>query len=369
MNKIELLIKPSSYLCNLDCSYCFYKKTKSIYPNAKIMDLKTLEFFIKRFMDYSEGRDIYFCWQGGEPLICGIDFYFNVIEFQKKYGKRGQIVGNTIQTNGILIDEKWIEFFKKYNVFVGISLDGPEEIHNFYRKYKDGRKTFNKVMENIRLLKSADVQFNILSTIGENSGKYPEKIFEFFIKKDFKYLQFIPATDRKKGKISDFSITPLTYSKFLCRIFDLWWNNGSPFVSIRFFDNILEVLLGLEVSNCTLKKRCGEYLVIEHNGDIYPCDFFVMPEFKLGNIYTDEIEKIYEKLENFGKMKEIELSECKKCRWNFICNNGCMWQRYVKNGNLKGVDYLCPAYKNFFTHSYKRFKILSEKILIKNVKE
>jgi uncharacterized protein len=369
MNKIELLIKPSSYLCNLDCSYCFYKKTKSIYPDAKIMDLKTLEFFIKRFMDYSEGRDIYFCWQGGEPLICGIDFYFNVIEFQKKYGKRGQIVGNTVQTNGILINEKWIEFFKKYNVFVGISLDGPEEIHNFYRKYKDGRKTFNKVMENIRLLKSADVQFNILSTIGENSGKYPEKIFEFFIKKDFKYLQFIPATDRKKGKISDFSITPLTYSKFLCRIFDLWWNNGSPFVSIRFFDNILEVLLGLEVSNCTLKKRCGEYLVIEHNGDIYPCDFFVMPEFKLGNIYTDEIEKIYEKLENFGKMKEIELSECKNCRWNFICNNGCMWQRYVKNGNLKGVDYLCPAYKNFFTHSYERFKILSEKILIKNVKE
>ncbi|MGB9678235.1 MAG: radical SAM protein, partial [Candidatus Ratteibacteria bacterium] len=163
MNKIELLVKPNSYLCNLDCSYCFYKKTKKIYPDAKIMNLKTLEFFIKKFMDYSEGKNIYFCWQGGEPLIAGIDFYYNVIELQKKYGKRGQIVGNTIQTNGILIDEKWIQFFKKYNFFIGVSLDGPKEIHNFYRGYRDGRKTFRKVMENIKLMKNNGVEFNILS--------------------------------------------------------------------------------------------------------------------------------------------------------------------------------------------------------------
>ncbi|HOK56615.1 MAG TPA: anaerobic sulfatase maturase [bacterium] len=362
MDKIELLVKPTSYLCNLDCSYCFYKKTKQIYPEAKIMDLKTLEFFIKKFMDYSEGKNIFFCWQGGEPLIAGIEFYYNVVEFQKKYGKTGQIVGNTIQTNGILIDDKWIEFFKRYNVFVGISLDGPEEIHNFYRGYKDGKKTFKKVMENINKLERNGVQFNILSTIGEETGKYPEKIFEFFVKKGFKYLQFIPATDRKKDKISKFSITPSTYSNFLCRIFDLWWNNGFPYVSIRFFDNIIEIIKGIEPSACTLKKRCGEYLVVEHNGDVYPCDFFVNTDFKLGNIFFDELDIIYEKLKKFGAMKEIQIEKCKKCEWNFICNNGCLWHRYVKNGKLDGTDYFCFAYRKFFTYSFEKFKIISERV-------
>ncbi|MCX7917665.1 MAG: anaerobic sulfatase maturase [bacterium] len=362
MNKIELLIKPGSYLCNLDCSYCFYKKTKSIYPDVKIMDLNTLEFFIKKFMEYSEGKDIYFCWQGGEPLIAGIDFYYSVVEFQKKYGKSGQKVGNTIQTNGLLIDEKWIEFFLKYNVFVGVSLDGPEEIHNFYREYKDGRKTFKKVMENINLLKRSNVQFNILSTIGEETGKFPDRIFKFFIKKGFEFLQFIPAIDRKNNKISKFSITSKTYSNFLCRIFDLWWNEGMQ-VSIRFFDNILEVLVGFEPSSCTMKKRCGEYLVVEHNGDIYPCDFFVMSEFKLGNIFKDEIDKIYEKLKKFGEIKEIQPDECKNCEWNFLCNNGCLWHRYVKNGDLKGTDYFCQGYKKFFYYSIERFKIISKRFV------
>ncbi|MFN4227980.1 MAG: anaerobic sulfatase maturase [Candidatus Ratteibacteria bacterium] len=363
MDKIELLIKPSSYLCNLDCSYCFYKKTKSIYPEGKIMNLNTLEFFIKKFIEYSEGKNLYFCWQGGEPLLCGIDFYYKVIDFQKKYGKSGQIVGNAIQTNGILIDEGWIEFFLKYKIFVGISLDGPEEIHNFYRRYKDGRKTYKKVMEVINLLKKSNVQFNILSTIGEHTGKFPEKIFNFFVNNNFQYLQFIPAIDRKNNKISDFSITPETYKNFLIKIFELWWNDGSPFLSIRLFDNIIEVLSGFEPSNCTFKKRCGEYLVIEHNGDVYPCDFFVMPDFKLGNIFKDELDKIYEKLKKFGEIKEIGTDKCKECEWNFICNNGCLWHRYVKENSMNGVDYFCSSYKKFFSYSIERFKIIVKNIL------
>ncbi len=362
MKNIELLIKPTSYLCNLDCTYCFYKKTKKIYPDAKIMDEKTLERMISYFMDYSEGGRCSFCWQGGEPLLAGIDFYYKVIEFQKKYGKSGQIVSNTIQTNGILIDEKWTDFFKKYNVFIGISVDGPKQIHNFYRKYPSGKGSFNDVMEKVNLLKKANVEFNILSTIGEQTGKYPEEIFKFFVSKNLYFLQFIPAVDRKRDKIASFSITPETYGDFLCRIFDLWWNDGYPFVSIRFFDNILEILMGVEPGSCALKERCGEYLVVEHNGDIYPCDFFVNPDFKIGNIFVSNPEDVYKKLNNFGKLKENTPEKCKNCEWKFICHNGCTWFRWIKRGNVEDPDYFCSAYRKFFSYSIERFKIIASRL-------
>ncbi len=358
MEKIEILVKPVSYLCNLSCSYCFYKKTGLIYPDAKVMDLKTLEFSIKKFMEYSEGEKIYFCWQGGEPLIAGIDFYYNVIELQKKYGKSGQIVGNSIQTNGILIDKKWLNLFKNYKFFIGLSIDGPAEIHNFYRKYRSGKNSFEDVFGKFKILKENQIEFNILSTIGEETAKFPDEILKFFIKNDIGYLQFIPAIDKKGDKICKFSLKPETYEKFLKRIFDLWWNDGNPIFSIRFFDNLIEVLLGIEPSSCIFKKRCGEYLVLEHNGDIYPCDFFVMPEFKIGNVFLDEIDKIYERLRKFGELKEIQPDECKNCEWNFICNNGCLWFRYVKNGKLDGPDYFCDAYKKFFPYSIPLLKDL-----------
>lgn len=361
--KIELLIKPVSYLCNLDCGYCFYKKTKSIYSHPERMRDEVLEKLISSVMEYSNGGHALFSWQGGEPLLAGIDFYKKVIELQIKYGKRGQIVSNTIQTNGILINEEWIEFFKKYRIFIGISVDGPPEIHNFYRKYPSGKGSFNDVIKKINLLRKGNVEFNILSTIGEETAKYPEKIFEFFVSKGLYFLQFIPAVDRKRGKMSKFSITPKNYGHFLCRIFDKWWNNGNPFVSIRFFDNILEILSGITPNSCTLKKRCGEYLVIEHNGDVYPCDFFVNKDFKLGNIFENSFEELVSyATENFGKLKEISPEECKKCEWNFICNNGCLWFRWVKNGDILKSDYLCPAYRKFFQYTIEKFRRLAEVI-------
>lgn len=362
MKNIELLIKPSSYLCNLDCSYCFYKKTKNMYPSAKVMSEEVLEKMVSYFMDYSKGGRCSFCWQGGEPLIAGIEFYYKVIEFQKKYGKNGQVVSNVIQTNGILLDEKWIELIKKYNIFAGISLDGPKEIHNFYRKYPSGKGSFNDVMEKVNLLKREEVEFNILSTIGEETAKYPDKIYKFFVSKNLNFLQFIPAVERKRNKMPSFSITPETYGDFLCRIFDLWWNDGNPFVSIRFFDNILEVLLGLEPGSCALKKRCGQYLVVEHNGDLYPCDFFVHPEFKIGNIFDDEPEKVSQKLSDFGKLKEIAPAPCENCEWKFICNNGCTWFRWVKREKIEDPDYFCSSYKKFFSYTIERFKILASRI-------
>jgi uncharacterized protein len=364
MHKVELLIKPVSYLCNLDCTYCFYKKTAAIYRNPSMMNSGVLEKFISAVMGYSAGGHCVFSWQGGEPLLAGVDFYKKVVELQSRYGRSGQIVSNTIQTNGLLIDEKFTEFFKKYRVFIGLSLDGPREIHNVYRKHPSGEGTFNEVMAKARLLEREGVEFNILSTVGEETAKHPEKIYRFLVSSGFRYLQFIPAVDRRSGRMKkSFSVTPETYGEFLCRLFDTWWNNGRPDASVRLFDNIMEVLLGVEPGACSFKKRCGEYLVVEHNGDVYPCDFFVNPEFMVGNLLDTSFEELVRRVkEDFGRLKEEPVEECANCRWNFICNNGCCWFRWVSCGNVHDKDYLCPAFKKFFPHAMDRLKILASSI-------
>lgn len=365
MRKIELLIKPVSYLCNLNCSYCFYKKTKNIYPNPEKMKFETLEKLIISALEYSDGGNSIFIWQGGEPLIAGIEFYRKVIELQIKYGKKGQKITNTIQTNGLLIDEKWIELFKNYNIFLGVSLDGPEEIHNFYRKYSSGKGTFRDVIKRVNLLREKNIDFNILSTIGDETSKYPEKILDFFISNSFYFLQFIPAVDRKNEKMKSFSVKPEDYGNFLCKIFDIWWKYGCSF-SIRFFDDILQTLLYINPGSCHFQKECGEYLLVEYNGDVYPCDFFVDRDFKLGNIFENEFEELFEKRkEKFAKIKAISPEKCKKCEWNFICNNGCLWFRWVKNGNFYDTDWLCEGYKKFFDYTMARFKVLSEEFIKK----
>lgn len=370
MNKVELLVKPASYLCNLDCTYCFYKKTAGIYKNPRLMKDDILEKFIASVMEYSAGGPCIFSWQGGEPLLAGIDFYKKVVELQSFYGKNGQIVSNTVQTNGILIDEQFMEFFGKYNVFVGLSLDGPADIHNFYRKYPSGRGTFKEVMAKARLMRKNKIEFNVLSTIGEETSEYPEKIYKFLVSEGFRYLQFIPAVDRKRGKVRNFSLKPETYGEFLCRLFDVWWNNGKPAASVRFFDNIMEILIGLEPGACSLKKRCGEYLVVEHNGDVYPCDFFVNPSFKIGNVADTPFSLLVEKASNsFGiYKKEASQDECSECRWQFICNNGCLWHRWVASGDIKNgaADYFCAAYKRFFAHSIEKLEVLAGKIAARN---
>ncbi len=371
MRKVELLIKPTSYNCNLNCVYCFYKKTSRLYGEGKHrMNYETLEKLISEAINYSEGGPCIFSWQGGEPLLAGTEFFKKVIEYQKKYGKPGQKISNSIQTNGTLINEEWIRLFKEYNFFIGISLDGPREIHNYYRKDFRGKGSFNRVMEGLSLLKKAGVEFNILSTIGKETSKYPEKIFNFFLSNQLHFIQFIPAVDRdiKKKKMADFSVQPDEYGNFLCKIFDMWWNDGNPYVSIRLFDNIVEILLGIEASSCMFKSECGSYVVVESNGDVYPCDFFVHKEWKLGNIWENSFAELFEKVKlKFGKLKKLSPQNCRNCQWNFICNNGCLWFRWVKNGNLEDIDYFCNCYKRFFSYTIEKFKRLSDSIFFRNI--
>ena len=328
------------------------------------MSMETLEKLVQETMSYTEGGPAAFCWQGGEPTLMGVEFFQQAVEFQKKYGKPGQIVSNSLQTNGILLNEKWSPLLKKYKFFVGISLDGPSDIHNYYRKFSSGKGSFKNVMQTINLMRREQIEFNILSTIGKETAKDPKRLYQFFLSHHLYFLQFIPAVDRKHDKMSSFSINPRQYGDFLCGLFDVWWNNGQPFTSIRLFDNILEILMGQEANSCAFKKTCGEYLVIEFNGDIYPCDFFVGTEWKLGNIFENNFEDMFRKThEQFGNMKTYTPEECKNCKWNFICHNGCLWFRWIQNGDFKGKDFLCDSYQRFFSYSMERLEKLSNALL------
>lgn len=367
MRKVELILKPVSYDCNLSCGYCFYKKTSRLYPGrSHLMRENVLEKLICECMTYSDGGPCIFCWQGGEPLLAGISFFQKVVEFQKEYGRPGQIVSNSVQTNATLLNTEWIRFFKKYNFFIGVSLDGPPQVHNHYRQYASGRGSFEEVVAGINLLAEGGVDFNILSTIGKETAYSPQEIYKYFLSRGLYYLQFIPAVDRKNQQVADFSITPAQYGNFLCRLFDIWWNHGNPFASIRLFDNILEILLGQESNSCAFKDHCSEYLVAEFNGDIYPCDFFVNKEWKLGNISKVSIEKLFQKARlRFGNLKKIVSSDCKNCQWNFICHNGCPWFRWVRNARVEEKDYLCDSYRQFFPYAIKRLEKLRDSILFR----
>jgi len=368
MGKPELLIKPVSYECNLDCGYCFYKKTSRLYPRGTHkMGEDVLEKIISEAMTWSGDEPRIFCWQGGEPLLAGVEFFKRVVELQKKHGKTGQVVGNSIQTNTTLLNSEWIELFRQYNFSIGVSLDGPEEVHNCYRQYASTRGSFSRTVTGINLLRKGGIDFNILSTIAKETAENPQKIYDFFLSEDLHYLQFIPAVDRNEEKVQNFSITPIQYRDFLCRLFDVWWNDGSPVASVRLFDNILEILLGHCSSSCLFKRECGDYIVVEYNGDVYPCDFFVRVEWKLGNILELPLTELSKRAKlQFGKLRRIVPPDCESCQWNFICNNGCLWLRWVRNGSLEDKDYFCESYKYFFSYTIGRLEKLCDSILRKD---
>lgn len=359
MRNIELLIKPVSYDCNLKCEYCFYKTTQSIYPDKKhLMDDSTLETLISKALSYSNGKTAVFSWQGGEPLLAGDNFFKKVVSFQKKHGLPGQRVGNSIQTNGLLLNEEYIELFKGYNFFIGLSIDGNEKIHNFYRG-----NSFAKTFEAAYVLRKAELEFNILTVINAFNVNKPEELYKFYLENNFNYIQIIPCVENdESGKIRLLSVTPASYGKFLCGFFDLWYNNENPRISVRFFDNILEILAGLAPSYCGFKDKCTDYLVVEHNGDVYPCDFFVKKEWKLGNIVSDSLEKLFKSAnDTFSHLKSKVNKACTDCSWNFICQGGCLKYRLVNGNRYDNTDYLCESYKELFKYSLNKMKKLLAK--------
>ena len=360
---LSLLIKPVSADCNMRCRYCFYQRTTDPYRSEErhIMDDMTLKTMISQYMK-SAGRCASFGWQGGEPLLAGIGFFKRVVAYQQAYGLSGQLVGNNLQTNGLLIDEAWAKFFRQYNFFIGVSLDGPEEVHNRYRHSANGNDGFQRTLKGIRTLRDHRVEFSILSVINDVTAKKPAELYDFFIRNGLDRLQFIPCLEinGETGKVQDYSVTVQDYRDFLCTLFDLWYNHGRPVASIRLFENILAIYLGRDPEICAFKDRCGSYRVVEYNGDVYPCDFFVEDQWMLGNLLDTPIHDLLKKRKSreFNSRKMEGSPVCKPCEWNFICHFGCQHYRLSAEKN-----YFCDAYRQFFQYTRRRFETLKENLL------
>ncbi len=347
-----VLVKPAGSRCDLRCRYCYY------FPKNRVglMSDRILHRLIK---DVCGGRpdQIAFGWQGGEPLLAGIDFYKKAVEYQLRYGG-GKRIGNAFQTNGLAIDGRWIEFFARYSFLVGLSIDGPRDIHDEYRIDPEGRGSHERVENSLTALLDGGVAVNSLSVVTSRAAGRAGEIYSYLKERGLRHLQFIPCLEfGPDGRIADYSVSPEAYGRFLCRLFDLWWEDwtGGEEVHVRLFDNLLQIYCGGEADECAFREECGTYLVVEHDGSVFSCDFFVEDRRLLGNIERDEPERLLngETQRRFGKaMKTVE-NECGECRWRRFCSGGC--------GKYRMDDrfYLCESYKLFFAHADERLRSLT----------
>lgn len=351
----SLLIKPASAVCNLDCSYCFYlDRSADPYKAlpARRMTLETLERLVDTYLFYSYPNST-FAFQGGEPTLAGLPFFEKLVEYQQRLGRNGQAVSNALQTNGVLLDESWCDLFRSYDWLLGVSLDGPEEVNDLYRYNKEGRGTWKRVMQSIELLKKKRVEFNVLCVLSQaNVGKAKE-LYKFYRGLGIDNLQYIPLAEfDAEGNPLPFTITPEQYGRFLCETFELWWPERMR-MRIRFFDNIAEALAGQKPGNCTMHETCDSYVVVEYNGDVYPCDFFVEGSWKLGNIELDTWPEIARRTRrySFASKKTLAHAECQVCEYQSICHGGCPKFRHGARGQFEDLDYFCQAYKMIYARS------------------
>lgn len=351
----SLLIKPASAVCNLDCSYCFYlDREADPYKSlpARRMTIETLERLVDTYLFYSYPSST-FAFQGGEPTLAGLAFFEKLIEFQQHYGRNGQSVSNALQTNAILIDDHWAALFKEYNWLLGVSLDGPEAMNDLYRYNKEGRGTWKRVIRSIETLQKHRVEFNCLCVLSQGNVDKPRDLYRFYRSLGVDYLQFIPLAEFDgNGNRLPFTISPEQYGRFLCEIFDLWWPDRRK-VRIRFFDNTAEALAGMKPGACTMHETCDSYVVVEYNGDVYPCDFFVEGDWKLGNMTLDSWSEIARRQRRFGfaAKKTLAHPECQVCEYQSICHGGCPKFRRGPHGRFEDLDYFCLAYKMIFAKS------------------
>ena len=364
MQPFTLLIKPSGSDCNLDCKYCFYKdRAPEAGQGRQRMSDQVLEKLVKDYLGLGFAVSG-FAWQGGEPTLMGLDFYKKVVELQKKYGSAGQQVSNALQTNAILLDEKWYQFLHDNKFLAGISIDGPKEFHDYYRLDHSGCGTFDKVTRAIQTCKEYKVEFNTLTLLNNKNVEHPDDLFDFFIENSIRYLQFIPCveTDPATGKVADFSVTPQQYGEFLCRTFDRWYDYGPTRLSIRDFDSILSYCLSGKHTICTFDRQCSQYIVVEHTGDCFCCDFFVEPKWRLGNIFESPIGKLAssDKKRSFARAKQNLCNKCLVCRHIDVCRGGCMKDKL--GGDWPSQSYFCESYTRFFDYAMPRFMQFAAKI-------
>jgi len=347
----SVLVKPGGPDCNLRCNYCFYRQKAGMFPGkAHRMSNETLEKLISECMRIGVNT---FSWQGGEPTVLGLDFFRRVVELEIRHGAPGTVVANALQTNGVLIDREWAEFLAEYRFLIGLSIDGPRRLHDHYRRDAFGKGTHERVMRAARVLAECGVEFNILALLNDLNVKEPDAVYDFMRANDFAFVQFVPCVEPGAGrKPAPFSITPEDYGEFLVRVFDRWVEDF-PNVSIRDFDDLLARELGRDPGTCTVSPRCGSYVVIEHNGDVFVCDFFVVARGRLGSIHQSPLDEILASpiLEEFARAKSALGPACEACPFLDRCFGGCQKHRVVLGGDTSEPSYFCRAYKKLYAHA------------------
>lgn len=368
---LYVMLKPAGAHCNLACKYCYYLEKNNLYQNSHrhLMSDDMLEQFTREYIEAQTMPQVLFTWHGGEPLMRSIDFYKKALTLQKKYA-HGKQIDNVIQTNGTLLTDEWCEFFAKNHWLVGISIDGPQEYHDHYRVTPAGKPSWEKVMQGISLLKKHRVEWNAMAVVNAYNAEHPLEFYHFFRDNGCQYLQFTPIVERltehedgrtlasladdREIPLADASVTPQQWGNFLCTIFDDWVRHdvGKTFVEI--FDCTLANWMGVLPGICAYSKECGHAGVMEHNGDVYSCDHFVFPEYKLGNIREQSlIDMLYgEKQQAFSRLKHTSLPrQCKECDMEFACHGECPKNRFEKDKyGEPGLNYLCQGYYQYYTH-------------------
>ncbi len=377
---VYVMAKPVGASCNLDCKYCYYLDKKLLYNDKRqLMTEQTLELFIKQYIAAQTTPYMQFVWHGGEATIRPLDFYRKAIELQRKYGA-GMQIDNCLQTNGTLLTDEWCRFLHDNNWLVGVSIDGPEEFHNEYRRDRAGKPTFRNTMRGIALLNKHKVEWNAMAVVNDYNADYPEDFYDFFKSIDCRYIQFTPIVERRTycgalasasddpqaAQVTEMSVTPQQWGDFLCAVFDRWVRHDVGRVFVQLFDATLANRMGVQPGVCTMAATCGHASAVEWNGDLYSCDHFVFPQYRLGNIYNSTIIEMMnsERQLRFGEAKRLLLAaECRNCEFLNLCNGECPKNRFVLSSDgSHNRNYLCEGYRKFFEYTKPYFDFMAAEL-------
>lgn len=384
---LYVMLKPAGAHCNLACKYCYYLEKNKLYPTAQrhLMSDEMLEQFTREYIEAQTMNQVLFTWHGGEPLLRSIDFYRKALSLQQKYAG-GRRIDNVIQTNGTLLTDEWCEFFAQNHWLVGISIDGPQPDHDHYRLTAAGKPSWKKVMQGIKLLKKHGVEWNAMAVVNAYNANHPLEFYRFFKENGCQFLQFTPIVERQTRhedgrtlasladkdeiSLSEASVAPEQWGYFLCAIFDEWVRKDVGKIFVEIFDCTLANWMGISPGICAYSKECGHAGVMEHNGDVYSCDHFVFPEYKLGNIRDHSlIDMLYgEQQQEFSRLKHSSLPrQCKECDMEFACHGECPKNRFMKDKyGDSGLNYLCPGYYHYYQHvapymDYMKQELMSQR--------
>lgn len=384
---LYVMLKPAGAHCNLACKYCYYLEKNKLYPTAQrhLMSDEMLEQFTREYIEAQTMNQVLFTWHGGEPLLRSIDFYRKALSLQQKYAG-GRCIDNVIQTNGTLLTDEWCEFFAQNHWLVGISIDGPQPYHDHYRLTAAGKPSWQKVMQGIKLLKKHGVEWNAMAVVNAYNVNHPLEFYRFFKENGCQFLQFTPIVerltrhedgrtlaslaDKNEISLSEASVAPEQWGYFLCAIFDEWVRKDVGKIFVEIFDCTLANWMGISPGICAYSKECGHAGVMEHNGDVYSCDHFVFPEYKLGNIRDHSlIDMLYgEQQQEFSRLKHSSLPrQCKECDMEFACHGECPKNRFMKDKyGDSGLNYLCPGYYHYYQHvapymDYMKQELMSQR--------